>query len=169
MSIAVPAFQRAWVPQDRRPPSVWGSDVVQTPNMARGTKFDPSVTPWCIEPMDFPHYRLVREQIIMWPTGAGKTNFLDVRTAHGAAEKDGDILLAVQGNAECKRYVNKRLLPCLRKIPKTAGMLARAALADRHTVKKGEIGLTNKTIFWGGVNETTAQAHTVREVDIDEA
>lgn len=166
MSIAVESYASAWRPRDKRSRTDWCREFVQEPNMARGSRYDPSASPWFIEPLDYSADNRVREQVILCPTGAGKSSFVTCFTSHTVAEDEGDILLAVQGNTEAKKYVEKRLIPCLRQIPSVRQMLE---LMDRHAVKKGSIGLPDKTIYWGGANETNAQATSARAVVVDEA
>lgn len=166
MSIVVGSFASAWRPRDKRTRTDWCREHIWEPNMARGSRYDPTASPWFVEPLDYSADNRVKEQILLCPTGAGKSTFVTCFTSHTVAEDEGDVLLAVQGNAEAKRYVEKRLIPCFRQIPSVRQMLD---MMDRHAVKKGSIGMPDKSVFWGGANETNAQAISARAVLVDEA
>lgn len=166
MTVAIPAFAREFRQQDKRTPCEWGREHVWTPNMARGERFDPDATPWFRKPIDLSADTRVREIVVMAPTGAGKTNFVDAVASYRVSETHGNLLLAVQGNAEAQRYIEKRLMPCFRQIPRIKGMLE---MMPRHSSKKGTIGLPGKELYWGGANETNGQATSATLVIVDEA
>lgn len=165
-SVAIHSYASAFFPQDKRSRCEWAGDNVRVPNMARGSRFDVDATPWQREPIDYSADVRVREMVLLWPTGAGKSNFVDVFASHSVAEVEGDLLLAVQGNAEAKKYVEKRLIPALRNIEKVRASME---AMGRFACKKGSIALPDKTVWWGGANETNAQALSVRAVIVDEA
>ena len=74
----IAAWASAWRPADTRTVAAWASENVVIPNSARASRFDPSASPWIAEPLEYFSDTSVREQVLILPTGAGKTTVFDV-------------------------------------------------------------------------------------------
>jgi len=160
------AFAAAWRPQDRRPVCEWGEQYVRPPGSARATRLDVSATPWLREPIEFSADNAVKEQVLLMPTGAGKTTLFDVKIPHSISEDPGSILALIQTDPDAKDYAVSRLEPILTGIPHIAAV---AASLPRNRRKVGEWIMPHMSLYVRGLNHSNVQRISVRTVLIDEA
>lgn len=165
-SPVIAAFAQAWRPQDVRTVAQWAEEHVTIPGSARARRFDSSASPWLVEPLEWFSDPRVKEQVLILPTGAGKTTFFDVTIPHAIAEAPGNILLAMQTDPDAREHMEDRLMPILNGCEPIAGMLA---AANRHAIRKDAIVLPHMSIYVGGANKTNFQRKSVRHVFLDEA
>lgn len=156
----------AWKPRDKRTVAEWAAEHVSIPNSARSSKFDPAASPWLAEPLEFFADNTVREQVLILPTGAGKTTLFDVAIPYIIAEAPGSILLSMQTDPDAKEHMEDRLLPILKACEPIAPMLASV---DRHAKRKDAVLLPHMSLFVGGANKANFQRKSVRYVFLDEA
>ncbi len=162
----IEAWRSAWKPQDVRSVGEWGREFISYANSARSTRFDPDATPWLREPLDWFSDPSIREQVLILPTGGGKTTVFDVCIPHSIAENPGSILLVMQTDPDAKEHMEDRLLPILRACEPLKSIFASV---NRHAIRKEAIILPHMSIFVGGANKANFQRKSVRDVYIDEA
>lgn len=165
-SPAIKAWASAWRPRDKRTVAEWAAEHVTIPNSARASKFDPLSSPWLAEPLEFFADTRVKEQVLILPTGAGKTTVFDVAIPYIISESPGSILLSMQTDPDAKEHMEDRLLPILRGCEPIAPMLSSI---DRHAKRKDAVMLPHMSLFVGGANKANFQRKSVRYVFIDEA
>lgn len=154
-------------PPDERTAIDWSAEHVKPPNSARcKTGFDPRLSPWLGDPINARADTSLAEVVVLAPTGGGKTTIYDCCIPHIISEDPDNLILAVQGNNQAKIYVEGRLMQILRKIKRISSIMAGM---NRHAIKKGSVIFPHMVMHMGGVNETNAQANSVRDVFIDEA
>ena len=166
MSATLAAWCSAWRPQDRRTVAEWASQHVTIPGSARSRRFDPSASPWLREPLEYFADNRVREQVLVMPTGAGKTTIFDVCIPHAIAEDPGSILLAMQTDPDAREHMEDRLLPILHECAPVETLMAGL---NRHSVRKEAIVFPHMSLYVGGANKNNFQRKSVRYVFLDEA
>lgn len=166
MTVALESWAASWRPQDKRPLCEWAAEHVKPPGSARSTRFDVSATPWLREPLEFSCDNRVAEQVIILPTGSGKTTIIDVKVPHAIAEDPGSILIGMQSDPDAKEYAEERLYPILDAIDPLKPILSRL---NRHARRKDALMLPHMTVFIGGSNKTNFQRKSVRVFIVDEA
>ena len=166
MTSALQAWCSAWTPQDTRSVSDWASDHVTIPGSARSRKFDPASSPWLLEPLQYFGDNRVREQVLILPTGAGKTTVFDVCIPHAIAENPGSILLAMQTDPDAREHMEDRLMPILKACLPLDPMLS---TINRHAARKDAIIFPHMSLYCGGANKNNFQRKSVRYVFLDEA
>jgi phage terminase large subunit GpA-like protein len=162
----IAAFASTWRPQDKRTVAEWASEHIKIPNSARSSSFDPTASPWLAEPLEFFADPTVKEQVLILPTGAGKTTVFDVAIPYIISEAPGGILLSMQTDPDAKEHMEDRLLPILRACDPIAPLLDGV---DRHAKRKDAIILPHMSLFVGGANKANFQRKSVRYVFLDEA
>ena len=156
----------AWRAPDKRTVAQWAAEHVKIPNSARSSSFDPEASPWLAEPLEFFSDDTVREQVLILPTGAGKTTVFDVAIPYILSESPGSILLSMMTDPDAKEHMEDRLLPILKACEPIAPMFASV---DRHAKRKDAIILPHVSLFVGGANKANFQRKSVRYVFLDEA
>lgn len=156
----------AWRAPDKRTVAQWASEHVKIPNSARSSSFDPEASPWLAEPLEFFSDDAVKEQVLILPTGAGKTTVFDVAIPYILSEAPGSILLSMMTDPDAKEHMEDRLLPILRACDPIAPLFASV---DRHAKRKDAIILPHVSLFVGGANKANFQRKSVRYVFLDEA
>ena len=155
-----------WRAPDKRTVAEWASENVKIPNSARSSSFDPTASPWLAEPLEFFSDDTVKEQVLILPTGAGKTTVFDVSIPYIISEAPGSILLSMQTDQDAKEHMEDRLLPILKSCDPIAHALAGV---DRHAKRKDAVILPHMSLFVGGANKQNFQRKSVRYVFLDEA
>lgn len=156
----------AWRPPDKRTVAQWAAEYVKIPNSARSSSFDPEASPWLAEPLEYFSDDSVREQVLILPTGAGKTTVFDVAIPYILSEAPGSILLSMMTDPDAKEHMEDRLLPILKACEPIAPLFASV---DRHAKRKDAIILPHVSLFVGGANKANFQRKSVRYVFLDEA
>lgn len=162
----IKAWAGTWRPRDRRTVAEWASEHVKIPNSARSSSFDPHASPWLAEPLEFFADNTVKEQVLILPTGAGKTTVFDVAIPYIISEAPGGILLSMQTDPDAKEHMEDRLLPILKACDPISAALAGI---DRHAKRKDAVILPHMSLFVGGANKANFQRKSVRYVFLDEA
>jgi hypothetical protein len=165
-SKVVESWASTWRPRDKRPVAEWASEHVKIPNSARSSSFDPHASPWLAEPLEFFADNTVKEQVLILPTGAGKTTVFDVAIPYIISEAPGGILLSMQTDPDAKEHMEDRLLPILKACDPISAALAGI---DRHAKRKDAVILPHMSLFVGGANKANFQRKSVRYVFLDEA
>jgi len=160
------SWASSWRPQDTRNVGEWATEHVAIPNSARSAKFDPSASPWLREPLDFLSDNRVKEQVLILPTGAGKTTVFDVSIPYLISESPGSVLLSMQTDSDAREHMEDRLIPILKGCAPIAEMIKSI---DRHAFRKDALILPHMSLFVGGANKQNFQRKSVRYVFIDEA
>lgn len=162
------AFKEALRPRDTRTVIQWGVDNIRyIPNSARSNSgFQPDATPWLKEPLEFWGVETVKEQVLILPTGAGKTTFFDVCIPHCIAENPGDILLSMQTKDDVRGHIETRLMPTLKACPPVRKIFDSL---ERHKLKRDTFVLPHMTVHTAGESKNDYQRISVRYVLIDEA
>jgi hypothetical protein len=156
----------AWRPTDTRPVGVWAAENVVIPNSARASRFDPSASPWLAEPLEYFSDTAVKEQVLILPTGAGKTTVFDVAIPYLISEAPGSVLLSMQTDSDAREHMEDRLLPILRGCEPLAEVMRSV---DRHAMRKDAVIMPHMSLFCGGANKANFQRKSVRYVFLDEA
>ena len=162
----IAAWASAWRPADTRTVAVWAAENVVIPNSARASRFDPSASPWLAEPLEYFSDTSVREQVLILPTGAGKTTVFDVAIPYLISEAPGSVLLSMQTDADAREHMEDRLLPILRGCDPLAEVMRSV---DRHAMRKDAVIMPHMSLFCGGANKANFQRKSVRYVFLDEA
>lgn len=168
MSPFAEAIKTALRPRDTRTVVEWGRENIRyIPNSARSNQgFQPDATPWLKEPMEFWGDEKVKEQVLVFPTGAGKTTFFDICIPHCIAENPGDILLSMQTSKDAESHVETRLLPTLRACAPVKKIFD---TLNRHALKKSTLVLPHMTVHTAGESKHGYQRISVRYFLADEA
>lgn len=165
-SATITAFASAFRPQDRRPVCEWAGEHVKPPGSARATRFDVAATPWLREPIEFSADNAVREQVLVMPTGAGKTTVFDAIVPRAIVEDPGSVLIGMQSDPDADEYFDERMEPILLGIEPIRQIVAGL---PRNKRRKGEWIMPHMSFFCGGANKANAQRKSVRYVLLDEA
>lgn len=162
----IEAYASAWKPQDRRLATEWGAEFVKVPGSARASRFDPSASPWLVEPINTIPDNRNKEVVLLMPTGAGKTTVFDVSVPRAIAEDPGSVLLTQQTKPEADAYWSERLEPTLLNVEHIRKMIHKL---PRGKKKKGTVILPHMTLYCVAANPTELQRKSVRWVFVDEA
>lgn len=142
----------------------WLAEHVRLPHSARSTSFDPTLAPWLNAIIRAVCDDRVKQIVMRFPTGAGKTSLLELLCCWIVANQPGPMLMTEQTDETSKDWAESRLLPTLA----ACEPVARLFPADRHAKRKTSIMFPHMALFLGGANMSGAQGKSMRYVWADE-
>ncbi|MEY8143025.1 phage terminase large subunit family protein [Falsihalocynthiibacter sp. CO-5D18] len=148
-------------PTSRQPVSEAAQEYMKVNANGRWVDFDPSTTPYAVEPANMLSSRRYREWILAGPARAGKTVILLQGVAHGIVCDPGVTHIVQMTDRAAELWVDEELTPMIENSPalaKRQGM----GVSDRNKISKKFIGGAKLTI---GVPTVSGLANrTIRSI-----
>lgn len=138
--------------------SEWITENVVMPFSARSTRFDPTVSPQWVEPLNLlssPRFRVIT--MLMAP-GSGKTGAIECGLSYAVVQSPGDTGIASQTNQTTEYWAETRLKKVFENSPAVAKLLPK----QKDKIKKDAIHFPHMNVVLGGANLTNFQEKSLQ-------
>lgn len=136
----------------------WLEKHVRIPHSARSSQFIRDTSPWLNEIYEDIGDDHIRCEIVIAPTGGGKTTLLETSLCFMIAARPGPAMLVGQTDDLCKEFSEERLIPMFN----LCEPVARLFPTDRHQKRKTAIFFGHAPLFLVGANLSSLQEKSLR-------